>query len=149
MMMLRIRTAIELLSITRRLLYRLSKRKENSLKSAILLIRHSKYKIHSYRLLFRRFCPLGKCFKEDVVHWKTFIWECVYFTLFAKFIFVEYIWADGEAQGCPFEIGISDPSNANSIGYMAYNKDGSVFGYGSRFSVVPELKLSTFCYSGA
>jgi len=32
--------------------------------SAFLLIRHSKYstvlsKIHSYRLLFRRFCPLG------------------------------------------------------------------------------------------
>jgi len=42
--------------------------KYSSLKS--LLIRHSKYsamlsKVHSYRLLFRRFCPLGRDSRFD------------------------------------------------------------------------------------
>ena len=55
---------------------------------------------------------------------------------------LEYIWPDGEAQGCPFEMHKMDLMNKKSIDYLIYSKDGSVFGYGSKFSLIPELKLS-------
>jgi len=37
-------------------------------RSVFMLIRRSKYRIHSYRQLFRRFCPLG-CLNWDVLCW--------------------------------------------------------------------------------
>ncbi|XP_066930218.1 beta-lactamase-like protein 1 isoform X2 [Clytia hemisphaerica] len=54
----------------------------------------------------------------------------------------EYIWADGEAQGCPFEINKVDTELKKKIDYLVYSKDGSIFGYGAKFSIVRELQLN-------
>jgi len=54
---------------------KIAKKKKNSLKKYVLLIRHSKYsailsEIHSYRLLFRRFFPL----EASTVRRKNVVW---------------------------------------------------------------------------
>lgn len=37
-----------------------------------------------------------------------------------------------------------DATGNKDIDYFVYSKDGSVFGYGSKFSLIPELQLSEF-----